>query len=194
MMREPRRIDHHAPAELSELISHCPETGSLTWKRRGTKRSSFNTAYAGRPALVTLSEHGYLVGEVHGIRYYAHRVCWALHYGSWPRGLIDHIDANKTNNRIENLRDVSFLENSGNRRPNRHKASGLPVGVREGHTSGTFLARIRRDNVEYHLGTFDTVAEASAAYKGAKKCLGFHPNHSVEQHLLAARSTVKEGK
>lgn len=41
----------------------------------------------------------------------AHRLAWLLHYGEWPEGDVDHIDRNKSNNRIDNLRDVSRSQN-----------------------------------------------------------------------------------
>src|SRR3546814_1788886 len=75
---------------------------------------SFNNKHAGKPALVAPSRAGHLCGHVKGIPLLAHRVAWAIHYGEWPNGQIDHINGDPSDNRIANLRDVSALENARN--------------------------------------------------------------------------------
>ena len=59
---------------------------------------------------------GYLTVNINKRRYWVHRVIWAMHNGRWPEGklVIDHIDTDNTNNKIENLREFSHLENCQN--------------------------------------------------------------------------------
>tara|TARA_R110000822_G_scaffold309905_1_gene440611 strand:+ start:282 stop:662 length:381 start_codon:yes stop_codon:yes gene_type:complete len=54
--------------------------------------------------------------KVRGLKFKAHRLVWLLIYGEWPQGIIDHIDGDGLNNRIDNLRVVSHAENCTNRR------------------------------------------------------------------------------
>src|SRR3546814_6128350 len=61
---------------------------------------SFNNKHAGKPALVAPSRAGHLCGHVKGIPLLAHRVAWAIHYGEWPNGQIDHINGDPSDNRI----------------------------------------------------------------------------------------------
>ena len=54
---------------------------------------------------------GYRYVEINGISYYSHRLIWFMHYGTWPKGQIDHINGIKDDNRIENLREATASEN-----------------------------------------------------------------------------------
>jgi hypothetical protein len=108
--------------------------------------------------------------------YYAHRLAWLHVHGRHPDGHIDHINGDKTDNRIANLRECSAGENIRNQ-PCR-AACGFK-GVRP--NKKRWSARIRVNNRKYHLGTFDTPEEAGAAYDEA--CLRLHgefgrPNRS----------------
>lgn len=82
-----------------------------------------NKPVAGRDAEGYLRTWVVYGGKQHNIK--AHQLAWALHYGKWPVGIIDHINRNKSDNRIENLRIVNENVNAANRKTNR----SLPVGV-----------------------------------------------------------------
>lgn len=100
----------------------------------------------------------------------AHRLAWLYVYGEWPNGDIDHIDGDRLNNRIANLRDVSRRVNLENqRRPKACNKSGF-LGVKT-FRDQRFQARIQVRGVQLHLGTFDTPHEAHAAYVAAKRNL-----------------------
>jgi len=91
--------------------------------------------------------------------------------GTWPQNEIDHIDGNKSNNRFRNLRDVTRSANNQNRRrPDRGNKSGF-LGVKCHRKS--FVARIRIDGKQIHLGVFSTAIDAHRAYIKAKRNL--HP-------------------
>lgn len=112
---------------------------------------------------------GYRLINLLSKKYLAHRVAWLCKYGRWPDGVIDHIDGNKGNNAIANLRDVSHRKNIENqRRPSKRSATGY-LGVF--HCNGRYRARINVNAKMIHLGMYDTPEAASAAYISAKRRL-----------------------
>ena len=104
------QIEEPLTAEmLRSLLSYDPETGEFRWRiSRG--RVSVGDIAGSHPNRV-----GYLRIMLGDVEYRAHRLAWLYIYGKWPELVIDHIDRNKTNNRIANLRDVSHAENMRNR-------------------------------------------------------------------------------
>ena len=69
--------------------------------------------------------NGYKVGSVFSKRLLAHRVAWAIYYGVWPEDCIDHINGDRSDNRISNLRDANKSTNGMNRGPQRNNSSGM---------------------------------------------------------------------
>ncbi len=174
------------PSVLRALLSYDPATGVLTWKPRTPDMfegltegecKAFNGKYAGKPALTNDGKGKYKRGAIFGVEVYAHRVAWALHYGTWPKHHIDHINGNGRDNRISNLRDVTRSENMKNRRLSNINTSGFH-GVHKAYPDrDVWAAQIKSDGKHIHLGTFDTKAEAVAAREAAEKVLNFPPNH-----------------
>jgi hypothetical protein len=102
---------------------------------------------------------------VDGRRYVAHRIIWKLVHGVEPKHLIDHVDGDPFNNKLNNLREATYTENNRNCVPyGRSKAKGV-YQCRKGSTR--WSARIRTPSGRTTLGTFDTIEEASAAYAAA---------------------------
>lgn len=176
------------PDILGRLLICDPETGMLTWRERSgewfsavtPRRASaicdlWNSRYAGRPALAALNSKGYRDGSVLGTTFKAHRVVWALAYGAWPEGVIDHIDHDKANNRLANLRCVTRRENNQNLPLQRNNKTGFSQVYRRGN--GRWLACARVNGGTKQIGRFDTFEEAVAARKQATERLGYHPNH-----------------
>ena len=144
---------------LKEYLSYNPHTGVIKWKKRPSNRVQINSK-AGYVA------DGYVVLRLKGRMLKAHRVAWALHYGEYPKNHIDHIDGDRKNNKIVNLRDVTQQINNHNltkpQTNNKTKVLGvLKIGSR-------FAAQICVNGHRKHLGMFDTAEEASEAYKVAK--------------------------
>lgn len=163
------------PEELRQLLRYDPDTGKLYWKERGERfcpssadMRRWNSRHSGKEALTSLNANGYFAGHVMNRSLLAHRVIWALHYGEWPENEIDHINCNRADNRLCNLRQASLTENARNR-PKRSGTSSLPKGVATVNRSSKFQARIRHDGRLLYLGCYDSIDQAHAAYCEAAK-------------------------
>lgn len=109
-----------------------------------------------------LDREGYIRVRISGKEYRAHRIIWEMFKGAIEEGmLIDHIDGDVYNNRIENLRVVSRQQNNANRKVHAN-TTGLPRGVTI-NTSGKYRARTTCKGITYSLGTFNTPEEAHLA-------------------------------
>lgn len=173
---------------LRRLVRYEPDTGELFWLprtpdlvrpgRNGAliEAQRFNAKHAGRPALNHLDARGYRVGALGGRYLAAHRAAWALLTGEWPRGPIDHINGDRSDNRFCNLRDATAAENARNAGRRRDNKSGR-TGVYWASDKQCWGASIRFERRIRHLGFFDTVDAAAAARAVAERELGFHPNH-----------------
>jgi hypothetical protein len=138
--------------------------GALYWRHdRGCNAKA--GARAGR-----LLQTGYRSIHVSGRRYQEHRLIFLWWHGVLPEQ-IDHINRNKSDNRIENLRRCTHSTNQINT-ADRPGASGLR-GVRQVDKTGRWMARIYKDGKEIRVGTFQTMEEASAAYRAKMRELFF---------------------
>jgi len=176
-----------SPELLRKLLRYEPNTGKLYWRERtpdmfvGGKRSSewsckaWNGKHAGKEALTSLVQ-GYQCGPVFGKPYLAHRVIWAIWSGDWPSEQLDHINGDRCDNRIENLRSVSHAENGRNQKLRVDSSSGA-CGVYWNKRSHKWHAQININNVRKHLGFFIEKSDAIAARKEAEDKYGFHANH-----------------
>jgi hypothetical protein len=124
---------------------------------------------------------GYWTLRVDGRQILLHRAIWVYHYGSIPKGMvIDHIDHDPRNSRVENLRLASVTENNRNQSRRRSKHHTPYMGVNKAR-SGRWVASIEVDRRKKHLGTFDTPEEAHQARIRALGEHGYHPNHGKEK-------------
>lgn len=105
------------------------------------------------------SNQPYIQVRIGGRIVKAHRLIWALVYGTWPPE-IDHIDCDGRNNRLSNLRLATRSQNGANRRPWKNKQ--LPKGVTLHR--GAYVAQIRAGGRLRYLGRFKCPEEAHAAY------------------------------
>lgn len=162
------RREMPSQAVLKALFDYDPEEGLLRWRPRDGN-GTFNTLRAGNPAGYK-SKRGYWQITLERRHYWNHRLIWKMVYGVEPRE-IDHIDGDKSNNRLANLRDVDRSANSRNVR--RYPKSGV-VGVHYAKIGNRWTAQIRVRNATRHLGNFVTKAEAVAARKGAEMALRYY--------------------
>lgn len=93
-----------------------------------------------------------------------YRVIWALERGEWPAGEVDHINCDPSDDRLENLRLATSSQNKANRRKTKANKAGVK-GVLPYRDK--FTAQIAVGGVSRHLGVFDTVEAAGAAYASA---------------------------
>lgn len=153
--------------ELMRLLDYDQYTGVFTWKV-----STSNRVHVGD---VAGSHHnkGYLRISLNYICYLSHRLAWLYVYGHFPINQIDHVDCNKVNNSIANLRESTNKENKQNRRkPQANNTSGF-LGVHFDKHRGKFMAKIVLNRKGKHLGRFTTAEEAYATYLQAKRDI--HP-------------------
>lgn len=147
---------------LHDLLNYDRETGLFTWKHnRGYK------AVAGATA-GSLSSSGYVLIMVNMKRYVAHRLAYKMVYGVDPPRLIDHIDGNKANNRISNLRVASSQQNQGNSVIPVNNKSGVK-GVSWNKKMQRWVAQIGRGKKRFYLGGFNTKEQAAQAYADAAR-------------------------
>ncbi|RWO34746.1 MAG: HNH endonuclease [Mesorhizobium sp.] len=151
------------PDELRAILRYDPETGKLFWLDVGSPQR--RAKYANREAFTSDDGAGYKQGRIEGVQYRAHRVIWAMTYGEWPALQIDHINGERGDNRLANLR----LANPSQNGANRHKTRGSSqfVGVHRHKQSGGWVASIQKDGKREHIGLYETEIEALIAYRFA---------------------------
>ena len=154
-----------------QLFDYDPVTGVITVKFGACK---------GRPARIGV--RGYVEVKVDDIGYSGHRIAWLIQTGSWPNGLIDHINRDRADNRWENLREANKSINGQNAPAT--SSSGFK-GVTRYHRR--FKAAIRIGGRTVLLGSFPTAQEAAAAYDAAAlKTYGPHACTNASLGLLKA--------
>ena len=140
---------------LKELFDYNPTTGVLP------RRTSV-CSYAAGSCVGTSHSSGYLRVTIDRKQYYLHRVIWKLITGGEPGGLdIDHINRDRSDNRLSNLRLVDRSTNKlnhGGYKSNKNGANGVHFVP----SSGKWRAQRRKGGVAYHLGYFDSLTEAAA--------------------------------
>ena len=150
---------------ISKYLRYDAATGEVFW-RMNKGRLAKEGCLAGNA-----SDGRYIQIEVCGHRFYAHRIAWLLHYGVWPTDLIDHINGDKKDNRIENLRDVNKSLNAHNSRSVSRGISGVK-GVYFNNRIGRWFSKIRINRESKYLGSFSSAEEAGEAYRTALKDAG----------------------
>jgi len=149
--------------ELRSLVGYDPTTGLL---QRLSRR-------VGTPYM----ENGYIRIRIDGRAYRAHRLAWLHFHGEWPSEQIDHINGFRSDNRIENLRQVSNAINGQNRKgPKSNNKSGY-LGVHWNKKDRAYRAVIKANRVTHYLGSFQDPATAYQAYLAAKRVL--HPGCTI---------------
>lgn len=177
------------PEELRQLLDYDPETGEFSWAEptqawfaSRAHWEAYQLKKANSPPLSAEHSQGYKIGRVGGRMVLAHRAAWAYHFGAWPTENIDHINQDRTDNRISNLRDVPQSENAKNQRRRSNNTSGV-TGVYWVSKRKKWAAAISLPGGKcVALGRYVTLEEAAAARKAAEVKYGFHENHGRDKH------------
>lgn len=165
----PKQLQEMPPVELlRERLDYNPETGDLRWKvhKRSQRVGAIATHATGA---------GYHSLWIDGKTRYAHRVIWVLQTGEdLPPGMvIDHINHNPGDNRLVNLRLVSYSENTYNTTQNNNLTPDISrKGIRQAG-GGRWLVAISVGGKSKYCGTYDTLSEAIAARKKAEESRGY---------------------
>lgn len=173
-------------ALLSDLLRCDPNAGKLVWLPRPVSMFSgknpkkaadlWNGRYANKEAGTGLNSKGYKTIGIFNKTFHAHRVIWAMVHGDWPECEIDHMNGNRADNKISNLRHVTSRENKRNRCLSKQNTSGFfGVGWHAGEKK--WRAEIGVNGRKVSLGYFTRKADAILARRAAEIKYGFHENH-----------------
>lgn len=143
---------------LRELLIYNALTGAF-----GRRRLRYNRPTGGINAL------GYQQISVDGKLYYGHRLAWLYAYGEWPADCVDHINGDRADNRLQNLRVCTRGQNLQNLRS--PKGANPYLGVSLHKASKLWHAKIRVHGVTTSLGYHKTPEAARGAYLAAKRKL-----------------------
>lgn len=152
---------------LRKLVTYEEETGLMRWRNN---HKTISWIKAGDVVGRGSKKRGYMCTSINKKQYYQHRLVWLYVYGEWPASSIDHINGDKSDNRIVNLRLATPSENQHNRKKTKNRDA--PVGAYK-HYRGGWYSSIMVNKVRKYLGSFETAEEAAEAYAKAKKEL--HP-------------------
>jgi hypothetical protein len=147
---------------LRSILHYDSETGIFTRKVSTSNRVKVGDV-AGCP-----DGGGYLQISVCSRIYLAHRLAWLHFHGTWPTDQIDHINRDRADNRISNLREVTNKQNMQNKSKPSNNTSGHP-GVCWYKQNSKWVAKIMHNQKSIHLGCFTTIEEAITARKAAEK-------------------------
>lgn len=148
-------------SELKELICYDYETGIFTYKKSRGKLKVGSVAGS-------LRKDGYLQIKFNKKSYLSHRLAWFYVYGYFPKNEIDHINGNKEDNRILNLRECTRQENEYNKTLRKDNKTGYK-GVSYRQDVKKYVASIRVNKIKKYLGFFDNEKEAYVAYINAAR-------------------------
>ena len=150
--RNAKTITH---AELLEVANYNPDTGGFTRKTSPAKR------FKPGQQMGCLQPSGYVRVRIAGKYYFAHRLAWFYVHGVWPPKDIDHINRDRADNRLSNLRCVTHQENMRNN-------GMLGVYLDRQKKKRTWIAAITVSGRQKYLGTFEDFFEAVCVRKSAE--------------------------
>jgi hypothetical protein len=170
---------------VKECFNYSPETGVLTRAKRTSNRVNVGDVSGYK------NHHGYLMVQVGGVLCSVHRVAWMYVNGVWPSGHLDHINRDRTDNKISNLRDVTPAENQHNSRIPKNNTSGH-IGVNWNCEINKWVAKICLNCKQTYLGCFEKLEDAVLAYKTAS--LKMHPKRLENMSDALPICTMKSSR
>lgn len=158
--------------QIAKVLKYDPTTGTLIWISNLHSKRAIPNSRAGS----LVSTTGYRSITLFGRSYLEHHLIWFITYGVWPQGQIDHINQQRDDNRIINLREVTKSENARNRSRNPHSKLG-EHGVWYNKRTNKYVAEITLNGKKVYQKSFDDIDEAINTRKEVSIQLGFHENH-----------------
>jgi len=162
------------PEYIRKILAYDPETGNLVWLRRelraGFERidKGWNKRFAGCPVAFRRHRHGHGQIEIHCKNFMLHRVAWVHYYGEWPRGHLDHINGDPSDNRIRNLREATQSQNMMNAAIRSDNRSGVK-GVSWSKKEMRWYAYINKNKKMISLGRYESLEDAIVARLNGEK-------------------------
>ena len=156
------------PEEVRAVLDYAPETGAFTWKVRVGNQRAGSRAETDHSA-------GYLQVSLFGRAILAHRLAWFYVHGTWPVSEIDHVNRQRTDNRISNLREATRSQNGINNPIRKNNTSGV-VGVSWSASRFRWTAQIVINKKCIPLGRYINKEDAISARKQAET--KYHGNFS----------------
>jgi len=155
---------------LKSILHYDPATGFFTWV--GARYPSRNGTRAG-----TVARCGGIDIRINNEGYKANRLAWLYMTGAWPENLIDHRNNKRADNRFDNLRPATRIQNNWNARLPRTNTSGFK-GVSFHPATGKWVARVPDGTSRLYLGLFESPELADAACRSKREAIqGEFANH-----------------
>lgn len=181
------RVHRVATAQrLREVMSYDLATGEFQWKIRTGYRVQVG-ANAG-----CLGSEGYWIVSLDGISYRRARLAWLYVTGDWPKGEVDHIDRRRSNDRWENLREVTSAQNKENTHRMSNNTSGYR-GVSFHRPSGKWRARVTVSGVDHCGRYWSTAEEAKTERDEMRAALGVREALDASRPDLIERHQIESG-
>jgi hypothetical protein len=147
-----------------ERLKHLLHYNPITGKFIRLVKTNYNITIGLEAGGIT--DKGYIKIRVDSKKYAAHRLAWLYMNGKFPENHIDHIDSNKSNNAISNLREANSAQNMQHRGLLRHNTSGAK-GVCWDKQHNKYRVRISCNNRKIHIGRYSGFEEAKKEYEKA---------------------------
>ena len=160
--------------QIKQKIHYDKLTGIFRWRYGGQSHAGKKQPWS---IAGSLHNCGYIQIGINKNRYLAHRLAWMYEYGEWPKQYIDHINGNRSDNRISNLRDVSHQTNLQNQKTKNTKNTSGFMGVDWQNKRNKWRASIKINKKSKFIGYFDKAEQAYEAYLNVKR--QFHKGNTL---------------
>lgn len=186
MAKNTRNISDRDLARILEYWHIDANAGVVRWKKKPSQSVKVGSVVG------SVTTKGYMRGALANRRYYIHRVIFLFSTGEQPDE-IDHIDGDRLNNRISNLRYADHDINLKNKRNYKNNKSGV-TGVNWYESRRKWRATITANGRTIHLGYFEKFEDAVAARRAAEKKYGFSPTHGRSSEYRRKNSHLVEAR
>lgn len=147
-------------SQVNELFDY--KDGHLVWKKPLSNRAAVGER-------IKRSKNNLFRVGIYGKNYLAHRIIFLMHHGYIPH-MIDHVDGNPLNNRIENLRECNKKTNGYNAKISKRNSTGVK-SVFWNESNKNWRVRMRANGADIEIGSFDQIIDAKIAADNARVLL-----------------------